>query len=108
MCILSWMTTVVFVLGVTVSSLLPSGGIYLGNSSSLKALAFAIFFLMSVVVAGEFVLWFCMIWFFLRYFRGGSLKRSLCLIAQLLGFSLASAALYFLVYRRQFRRVVPV
>lgn len=102
------MTVVVFVLGVAASSLLPSGGFYLGNSSSVKALAFAIFFITSVVVAGEFVLWFCMIWFFLRYFRGGLLKRFFCLIAQLLGFSLGSAALYFLVYRRQFRRVVSV
>jgi hypothetical protein len=102
------MTAVVFVLGVTASFLLPSGGFYFGNSPGVKTVAFIAFSLMSVVVLGEFVLWFCMIWFFLRYFRGGLLKRIFSLVAQLLAFSLASAALYFFVYRRQLRRVVPV
>lgn len=101
---LSWMTLVVLVLGISASTMLPSGETYLGNSPALKVAAWAIFVVFSAVVIGEFVLWCSMLWFCLRYLTGGPIKRLLCLVLQLVGFSVASAALYFAVYRQQRRR----
>lgn len=102
--ILSWMTLIIFILGVTASSMIPTRGIYLGDSPFLHIVAWAIFAFFGLVVIGETFLWVSMIWFCARYYKGGAGKKVLSLMAQALFFSLASATLYFFIYRPGFKQ----
>ena len=98
---LSWTTIVTLVLGVSFALVLRSGDIDLGNSRRVAMAAWLLFGLIAVIVVGEWILWICMLWFCMRYYRGGPGKRLLWIIVQLLGLSVASAFLYFCIYSPQ-------
>lgn len=101
---LSWATGIFLVLGVTVSLMIPPGEIDFGNSLPAKLAFFTIFLQIACALIVSVVLWACMIWFCIRHYRGGPARKLLLITAQLIGFQYASAAVYFLVYRRQHRQ----
>jgi hypothetical protein len=98
---LSWMTVIVFVVGVSVALILPAHEVDLGDSLSLRLAAWTIFGILALVVVGEWVLWVCMLWFSIRYDPNWIGKRLFWIAFQLIAFSLASAAVYFCAYRVQ-------
>ena len=100
----SWATGIFLVCGIIVALMLPPGEIDFGNSLPAKIAFFAIFLLIACALIVSVFLWVSMIWFCIRHYRGGPVRKLLLVIAQLIGFQYASAALYFLVYRRQHRQ----
>ena len=99
---LSWTTLVVFVAGVTFALAIPPGTTYLGDSLALRIVFGAFFVVIVCVVAGEYVLWTCMLWFCIRWYEADPLKRILAIGSQLIFLVYASAVLYFFVYRPQY------
>ena len=78
--------------------------VYLGNSSSVRMMSWMIFVLVGVAVLAQFVLWFSMIWFCIRFDERKLSIRVAWLVAQAFGLSMASALVYFAAYRPQFRK----
>ena len=100
----SWATWIFLLFGIVFSLVLPPGEIDFGNSLPAKLAFFGIFLLIACALIVSVFLWVSMIWFCIRYYRGGPARKLLLVIAQLIAFQYASAALYFLVYKRQHRQ----
>ena len=102
----SWVALSLFVLVVAASTTTLDQAVFFGDSPSVKFFSLAIFGLFGAAVLSQFVLWFSMMWFCIRYDDRKFPARAVSLIAQLFGLSLASAIIYFVAYSAQYKRTL--
>ena len=100
----SWMAFVLFLAVIGASLVSLDHDLYFGNSPSVRVISGVLFVLIGVAVLAQFVLWFSMMWFCIRYDERKLPIRAACFLAQVFGLSIASALVYFAAYKPQFKK----